>query len=109
MNRIYDFAGIGIGPFNLGLAAMSAPIKGLNAIFFDEHPRFSWHPGLLLDEATLQVAFYADLETLADAITCVDYYLESLEANKPIGDGILDLAEESVAELGFPVGAAQAA
>ena len=66
MNRIYDFAGIGIGPFNLGLAAMSAPIKGLNAIFFDEHPRFSWHPGLLLDEATLQVAFYADLVTLAD-------------------------------------------
>lgn len=51
----------------------------------------------------------ADLETLADAITCVDYYLESLEANKPIGDGILDLAEESMAELGFPVGAAQAA
>lgn len=51
----------------------------------------------------------ADLETLADAITCVDYYLESLEASKPIGEGILDLAEESMAELGFPVGAAQAA
>lgn len=49
------------------------------------------------------------METLADAITCVDYYLESLEANKPIGDSILDLAEESMAELGFPVGRAQAA
>lgn len=51
----------------------------------------------------------ADMETLADAITGVDYYLESLEANKPIGDGILEIAEESIAELGFPVEPAQAA
>lgn len=51
----------------------------------------------------------ADMETLADAITSVDYFLESLEANKPIGEAILELAEESVAELGFPVAAAQAA
>lgn len=51
----------------------------------------------------------ADLETLADAISSVDYFLESLETNKPIGDFILEIAEDSVAELGFPVGAAQAA
>lgn len=50
-----------------------------------------------------------DMETLADAISCIDYYLESLEAHKPIGDGIIELAEESVAELGFPVASAQAA
>lgn len=50
-----------------------------------------------------------ELETLADAITSVDYFLESLEANKPIGEGILEIAEESVAELGFPVEPAQAA
>lgn len=51
----------------------------------------------------------ADMETLADAISSIDYFLESLEANKPIGDGILEIAEESIAELGFPVSAAQAA
>jgi hypothetical protein len=51
----------------------------------------------------------AELETLADAITSVDYFLESLEANKPIGESILEIAEESVAELGFPVDPAQAA
>lgn len=50
-----------------------------------------------------------DLETLADAVTSVDYYLESLEAGKPIGDSVLEIAEESVAELGFPVTPAQAA
>lgn len=46
------------------------------------------------------------METLADAITSVDYYLESMEDNKPIGDSILDVAEESMQELGFPVKAA---
>lgn len=51
----------------------------------------------------------AAMETLADAISSVDYYLESLEANKPIGEGILEIAEDSVAELGFPVAAVRAA
>ncbi|PCJ17770.1 MAG: hypothetical protein COB04_08320 [Gammaproteobacteria bacterium] len=46
------------------------------------------------------------LETLADALSSVDYYLESLEEKKPIGDGMLDVAEESMNELGFPVKAA---
>jgi len=26
MNKIYDFIGIGIGPFNLGLACLAQPI-----------------------------------------------------------------------------------
>lgn len=43
------------------------------------------------------------METLADAITGVDYFLEGMEDNKPIGEGILDVAEESMQELGFPV------
>ncbi len=51
----------------------------------------------------------ADMETLADAVSSVDYFLESLEANKPIGESIMEIAEESVAELGFPVEAAKAA
>ena len=46
------------------------------------------------------------METLADAITSIDYYLESIENNKPIGDGVLDVAEESMDELGFPSEAA---
>lgn len=33
-NSIYDFIGIGIGPFNLGLAALSQPVTGCNALFF---------------------------------------------------------------------------
>ncbi|ASK33936.1 Hpt domain-containing protein [Alloalcanivorax mobilis] len=43
------------------------------------------------------------METLADALTGIDYYLESMEEQKPIGDGVLDVAEQAVAELGYPV------
>jgi chemosensory pili system protein ChpA (sensor histidine kinase/response regulator) len=49
------------------------------------------------------------LDTLADAITSVDYYLERLVDNSPDGEMILDVAAESVAELGFPVGDSDAA
>lgn len=58
--------GVGIGPFNLGLAALLAPLPEVDAVFFDAKPGFSWHPGLLLDGTTLQVPFLADLVTLAD-------------------------------------------
>ena len=48
---------------------------------------------------------YQLMETLADAVSSIDYYLEGMEDNKPIGDGILEVAEESMRELGFPVAA----
>mgnify|MGYP005723503483 CR=1 FL=1 len=46
------------------------------------------------------------METLADAVTSIDYYLEGMEDDKPIGEGILDVAEDSMQVLGFPVKAA---
>lgn len=62
----YDLLGIGIGPFNLALAALAEPIPGLRALFLDENPAFTWHPGMMVDGATLQVPFLADLVTLVD-------------------------------------------
>ncbi|MDX1803164.1 MAG: hypothetical protein R3292_03730 [Alcanivorax sp.] len=50
-----------------------------------------------------------NMETLADALTGIDYYLESMEEQKPIGEGVLEVAEISLAELGFPVAKAQCA
>ncbi|API87594.1 lysine N(6)-hydroxylase/L-ornithine N(5)-oxygenase family protein [Francisella uliginis] len=63
--KIYDVIGIGIGPFNLGLAALlnDKPIK---SIFFDKKENFCWHPGLMMNWTTLQVPFLADLVTMAD-------------------------------------------
>lgn len=66
MQTIHDLIGIGIGPFNLGLAALCQDIPSLNCLFVDQQPSFNWHPGLLLEGARMQVPFYADLVTLAD-------------------------------------------
>ncbi|MEU2055656.1 lysine N(6)-hydroxylase/L-ornithine N(5)-oxygenase family protein [Streptomyces bungoensis] len=61
-----DLVGIGIGPCNLSLAALAHPLAELDAVFYEQRPRFEWHPGLLLDGATVQVPFLADLVTLTD-------------------------------------------
>ncbi|PID43745.1 MAG: hybrid sensor histidine kinase/response regulator [Proteobacteria bacterium] len=45
------------------------------------------------------------LETLADAVTGIEYYLERLAAGSQDNSMILQVAEESVKLLGFPVGA----
>lgn len=61
-----DLVGIGIGPFNLSLAALAQPLTALDAVFYEQRPAFGWHSGLLIDGATIQVPFLADLVTLAD-------------------------------------------
>lgn len=63
-NKVYDIIGIGIGPFNLGLAAILKSLPELTSLFLDENPEFNWHPGLLLPDARMQVPFYADLVTI---------------------------------------------
>lgn len=65
-SEVYDVVGVGIGPFNLSLAALAEPLDGVQTVFFDARPAFSWHPGMLIAGATLQVPFLADLVTLVD-------------------------------------------
>lgn len=65
-NKIYDFIAVGVGPFNLSLACLTAPIENLDGLFFDKNESFNWHPGMLLQDTTLQIPFLADLVTLAD-------------------------------------------
>jgi len=64
--NIYDLAGIGIGPFNLGLSALLEKIKNIKSIFFDEKPCFSWHENTLLNNSAIQVHYLKDLVTLVD-------------------------------------------
>ncbi len=63
---VYDIIGVGIGPFNLGLAALLKPVTEINALFLEQKPQFHWHPGLLMEGTTIQVPFLADLVTMAD-------------------------------------------
>ncbi|HZX38122.1 MAG TPA: SidA/IucD/PvdA family monooxygenase [Streptomyces sp.] len=61
-----DFIGIGLGPFNLGLACLTEPIDELNGLFLESKPDFEWHSGMFLEGAHLQTPFLSDLVTLAD-------------------------------------------
>ncbi|AZB41666.1 ornithine monooxygenase [Bacillus sp. FJAT-42376] len=63
---MYDVAGIGIGPFNLSMAAMLEDVPEISAVFFDQKPEFVWHPGMLIEGTDLQVPFLADLVTFWD-------------------------------------------
>ncbi|HET6355985.1 lysine N(6)-hydroxylase/L-ornithine N(5)-oxygenase family protein [Streptomyces sp.] len=61
-----DFVGIGLGPFNLGLACLTEPITELNGLFLESKPDFEWHSGMFLEGSHLQTPFMSDLVTLAD-------------------------------------------
>lgn len=62
----YDFIGIGLGPFNLGLACLTEPVDELSGLFLETKPDFEWHSGMFLEGAHLQTPFMSDLVTLAD-------------------------------------------
>ncbi|MDR6977747.1 L-ornithine N5-oxygenase [Streptomyces sp. 3330] len=68
---VHDVIGIGFGPSNLALAiaveehnADLPADRRLNALFLERQPRFGWHRGMLIDDATMQVSFLKDLVTL---------------------------------------------
>ncbi|MHB9861543.1 lysine N(6)-hydroxylase/L-ornithine N(5)-oxygenase family protein [Streptomyces sp. YIM S03343] len=62
----HDVVGIGLGPFNLGLACLTEPIAELDCVFLESKPGFEWHSGMFLDGAHLQTPFMSDLVTMAD-------------------------------------------
>ncbi|MBW8761938.1 MAG: SidA/IucD/PvdA family monooxygenase [Microbacterium sp.] len=63
--HVHDLIGVGIGPFNLGLACLAHP-TGLDAVFLDRAEEFRWHHGMMIEGSTIQVPFLADLVTMAD-------------------------------------------
>ncbi|WP_320781830.1 lysine N(6)-hydroxylase/L-ornithine N(5)-oxygenase family protein [Streptomyces sp. CRN 30] len=72
-DSVYDVLGIGFGPANLALAialheqgATARPGAGFRAGFLERQPRFGWHRGMLIDDATMQVSFLKDLVTMRD-------------------------------------------
>ncbi|WP_299089425.1 lysine N(6)-hydroxylase/L-ornithine N(5)-oxygenase family protein [uncultured Metabacillus sp.] len=70
--QILDVIGVGIGPFNLGLAALLEKTQ-CKAMFFDKKPRFDWHPGMLIEGTTLQVPFMADAVTMVNPTSRFSY------------------------------------
>ncbi|WP_181410169.1 lysine N(6)-hydroxylase/L-ornithine N(5)-oxygenase family protein [Paenibacillus sp. tmac-D7] len=63
---VLDVLGVGIGPFNLGLAALLDRVPETKAVFLERKAQFDWHSGMMIEGTTLQVPFFADLVTMAD-------------------------------------------
>lgn len=63
--EIHDLIGIGLGPANLALALALDP-QMMRFRFLERKPRFGWHEGMLLEDATMQVSFLKDLVTQRD-------------------------------------------
>ncbi|WP_245315301.1 lysine N(6)-hydroxylase/L-ornithine N(5)-oxygenase family protein [Bradyrhizobium yuanmingense] len=63
--EMLDVVGIGIGPFNLSLAALIEPTP-LRALFLEKRDALLWHPGLVLPNSRLQVSPLKDCVTLVD-------------------------------------------
>jgi lysine N6-hydroxylase len=63
---VTDLLGVGIGPANLSLAALAAPVPGLRTRFCERSPEFRWHPGLLDERALIQTSYLKDLVTPVD-------------------------------------------
>ncbi|MFE4454024.1 lysine N(6)-hydroxylase/L-ornithine N(5)-oxygenase family protein [Streptomyces sp. NPDC056796] len=68
---VHDLIGIGFGPSNVAMALALAEHnsragrqRAVTAHFFERQPRFGWHRGMLIDDATMQVSFLKDLVTL---------------------------------------------
>jgi len=63
--------GIGFGPSNIALAIALKNVSddgkaSAKHIFFDKQDEFSWHPGLLFPESTMQISFLKDLVSMVD-------------------------------------------
>ncbi|MFD6279434.1 lysine N(6)-hydroxylase/L-ornithine N(5)-oxygenase family protein [Streptomyces sp. NPDC060209] len=68
---VHDLIGIGFGPSNVAMAialternSRVGRQEAVTAHFFERQPRFGWHRGMLIDDATMQVSFLKDLVTL---------------------------------------------
>ncbi len=88
--KIYDVIGIGIGPFNLGLAALTHDLPELSCLFFDSKEQFDWHAGMLIPGTRMQVPFYSDLVTLADPCNKFSYFNFLKAGEKMIRFGVLE-------------------
>lgn len=83
MTDSYDVLGIGVGPFNLGLAALLEDASAdLEVCFLEQEPAFNWHEGMLIEETTLEVPFLADLVTMVDPSNPYSYLNYLSERNR---------------------------
>lgn len=66
MKQAYDLIGIGVGPFNLSLAALLEKTPHVRSLFLEKKSHFDWHPELMFADTTMQTTYMKDLVTPVD-------------------------------------------
>lgn len=66
MKQTYDLIGIGVGPFNLSLAALLEKTPYVDSLFLEKKTHFDWHPELMFADTTMQTTYMKDLVTPVD-------------------------------------------
>lgn len=81
--QTHDLIGIGFGPSNIALAIALSEAgpneRKLDAVFLEKQASFSWHKGMILDQAHMQISYLKDLATLRNPtshFTFVNYLHE---------------------------------
>ncbi len=85
MNEPLDLIGVGLGPFNLSLAALAAESGAVNYTFLDRNASFRWHPGMLLPSAYMQTYVLQDLVTAVSPRSQFSFINYLVEQKKFIG------------------------
>lgn len=63
MEKLTDIMGIGVGPFNLSIAALLEQLPSLTSCFLEHKKSFIWHEGLMLPNTYMQTSYLKDLVT----------------------------------------------
>ena len=66
VNKHLDLLGVGIGPFNLSLAAILDKTKNINYKFFEQKKEFNWHSEIMFSDSDMQTSYLKDLVTPVD-------------------------------------------
>ncbi|MFE7198042.1 lysine N(6)-hydroxylase/L-ornithine N(5)-oxygenase family protein [Microbacterium oxydans] len=68
-----DVVGVGFGPANLAIAIAlrehAEEGRPLEAVFFEAQEEPTWHPGMLLEDASMQISFLKDLVTFRNPVS----------------------------------------
>lgn len=77
-----DVLAVGAGPFNLGLAALATSAPELTVAVCEREPALHWHPGLMFEDAMLQVSFLADLVSLVEPTHALSFLAYLRDADR---------------------------
>lgn len=80
MNK-YNLLGVGVGPFNLSLAALLDKVPNHHSLFFEKKDHFEWHSEVMFADSNMQTNYLKDLVTPVDPTSPYSFLNYLVEQN----------------------------